>query len=210
VTHLSEVLRGSLGEVLSRDDVKELVEAARKVAPAVVEELIPAKVGYGEVQSILRNLLREGVGVRNMPAILEVIADHVGRTKDPEALTELVRQRLGRALCEAHADKNGTLHAVTLDPSIEARLAAAVGAGSDPEAAPVGPAYLQRLVERIAQSLAEAGKGGRDVVLLARSSVRRFLGELVRASLPKVSVLSYNEVVPARAVETLGTVKLDD
>ncbi len=210
VTHLSEVIRGSLHEILSRDDVKELVEHVKKSSPAVVEELIPHKLGYGEVQQVLRNLLAEGVPVRNMPAILEALADGVGRTKDPEALSEFVRGRLGRVLCELHADKGGTLHAVTLDPQIEARLAAAVGVSKDPEAMPVNPAYLQRLIERIAQAVAAASKGGKDAVVLARGGVRRFLNELVRASLPKVAVLSYNEVVPARAVETSSVVKLED
>jgi len=210
VTHLTEVLRGALGDVLTRDDVKELVENAKKISPAVVEELIPARIGFGEVQAVVRNLLREGVSVRNMPAILEVIADHVARTKDPDALTELVRQRLGRALCESHADSGGVVHVVTLDPRIEARLASAVGGASDPESQPVSPAYLQRLVERIAEQLAQGAKTGADVVLLARSSVRRFLGELVRASLPKVSVLSYQEVTPAKALNTVATVRLED
>jgi flagellar biosynthesis protein FlhA len=211
VTHLSEVLRTSLGDILTRDDVKELVENAKKVTPAVVEELVPAKIGYGEVQAVLRNLLRESVSVRNVPLILEVIADHVSRTKDPDTLAELARQRLGRALCEAHADRAGTLHAVTLDPRIESRLAAAVGTGSaDPESPGVNPAYLQRLVEKIGEQIAGATRGGSDVVLLARSNVRRFLGELVRASLPKVSVLSYQEVVPARSVQTVAVVRLED
>jgi flagellar biosynthesis protein FlhA len=210
VTHLSEVVRASLGEILSRDDVKSLIEHAKKSAPAVVEELVPAKVGYGEIHQVLRNLLAEGVPLRNMPAILEALADGVARTKDPEALSELVRGRLGRTLCELHADKNGTVHAVTLDPTIEARLAAAVGAAKDPDAAPVGPAYLQRLVERIAQSVAAASKGGKDAVVLARTGVRRFLNELVRASLPKVAVLSYNEVVPARAVETAAVIRMEE
>ena len=210
VTHLSEVIRGSLHEILSRDDVKEMVEHVKKNSPAVVEELIPGKLGYGDVQQVLRNLLAEGVPVRNLPAILEALADGLARTKDPEALSELVRTRLGRALCELHADRAGTLHAVTLDPTIEARLAAAVGATRDPEAQPVSPAYLQRLVERIGASVALASKSGKDAVVLARSNVRRFLNELVRASLPKVSVLSYNEVVPARAVETAAVVKLEE
>ena len=210
VTHLSEVIRGSVDEILSRDDVKELVENVKKTSPAVVEELIPDLVGYGEIQTILRNLLREGVSIRNMPAILEVIADNAARTKDLEALTELARQRLGRALCELHADKDGTIHAVTLDPAIENQLASAVGGSADPQSPPVSPAWLQQLVEHIGDTLAAATRGGRDVVVLARSSVRRFLSELVRASLPKVSVLSYNEVVPARAVETLDIVKLED
>ena len=210
VTHLSEVIRNALHEILSRDDVKEMVEHVKKNSPAVVEELIPGKLGYGDVQQVLRNLLAEGVPVRNLPAILEALADGLSRTKDPEALSELVRTRLGRALCELHADRAGTLHAVTLDPAIEARLAAAVGATRDPEAQPVSPAYLQRLVERIGASVALASKSGKDAVVLARSNVRRFLNELVRASLPKVAVLSYNEVVPARAVETAAVVKLED
>jgi flagellar biosynthesis protein FlhA len=210
VTHLSEVIRTALHEILSRDDVKEMVEHVKKSSPAVVDELIPAKLGYGDVQQVLRNLLAEGVPVRNMPAILEAMADGLTRTKDPEALSELVRTRLGRALCELHADRAGTLHAVTLDPAIEARLAAAVGATRDPEAQPVSPAYLQRLVERIGASVVLASKSGKDAVVLARSNVRRFLNELVRASLPKVAVLSYNEVVPARAVETAAVVKLEE
>jgi flagellar biosynthesis protein FlhA len=210
VTHLSEVIRGSVGEILSRDDVKELIESAKRVAPAVVEELIPDKISYGEVQAVLRNLLREGVSIRNMPSILEVIADNLAKTQDPEALTELVRQRLGRALCEMHADKSGTIHAVTLDPTIESRLAASVGPVPDPESGPVSPAYLQQLVEKIGEAASSAARGGADVVLLARSSVRRFLGELVRGTLPKLAVLSYNEVVPAKGVETLGIVKLEE
>src|SRR6185503_2295103 len=119
VTHLSEVLRGALSEILSRDDVKELVERVKKTSPAVVEELIPAKMGYGEVQRVLRNLLRDGVSIRNMPAILETLADNASKAKDSDALTEHVRARLSRALCEAHADRDGAVHAVTLDPDIE-------------------------------------------------------------------------------------------
>ncbi|MCA8980209.1 MAG: flagellar biosynthesis protein FlhA [Planctomycetes bacterium] len=210
VTHLSETLRGNIADILNRDDVKELVESAKKIAPAVVEELVPDKMGFGEIQKVLRNLLRESVPVRNMPAILEVLADNVHRTKDAETLTELVRQRLGRALCEMYADKEGRVHAVTLDPEIEGRLASAVGTGVETEHGSVGPAYLQQLMERIGDSISQATQGGKDVVLLVRSNVRRFLNELVRASLPKVAVLSYNEVVPARAVETAAVVKMEN
>jgi len=210
ITHLTELLRSSLPEILSRDDVKELVEHVKKSSPAVVEELIPEKMGYGEIQQVLGNLLRDGVPVRNMPAILESLADNVGKTRDVETLSELARQRLGRVLCELVADKSGTVHAVTLEPSIESRLAAAVGGQQDPEGQPVHPVYLQQLVERIGEAIAGASKSGKDAVLLARSNVRRFLSDLVRASLPKVSVLSYNEVVPARAVETTAIVSMED
>jgi len=211
VTHLSETIRADVDELISRDDVKELVEAAKRTSPAVVEELVPEKMGYGEIQRVLRNLLREGVSIRNVPAILEVLADNVARTKDVDTLTELVRQRLGRALVEKYTDSEGRLHAVTLDPEIENRIATAVsGGGTEVDAGSVSPAYLQRLMESVGDSIAQATRGGHEVVLLVRSSVRRFLNELVRSSLPKVSVLSYNEVVPARSVETAAVVRLED
>ncbi len=206
VTHLAETLRGSLCELLSRDDVKDLIENAKEVSPAVVEELVPAKMGYGEVQKVLRNLLREAVNIRNIPAILEVLADNMDKSKDSEALTELVRQRLGRVICDQHADAGGTVYAVTLDPSLESQLADAVGGG----ASNVNPAWLQNVIERIAGAVADATKNGKDTVVLVRSSVRRFLNELVRTSMPKVSVLSYNEVVPAKAIETMSIVTMEE
>ncbi len=213
ITHLSETLRGAFGEILNRDDVKELIESARESAPAVVEELVPDRMGYGEVQTVLRQLLRDGVPIRNMPVILETLADNIGKTKDPDALTELVRQRMGRVLCEMHADREGVVHAVTIEPEIEARLASAMGAGrgagGDTDE-PVSPVYLQRLMERIADSLSVASRSGKDVVVLARANVRRFLHELVRATLPRIPVLSYNEVVEARSIETAATVSMED
>ena len=144
-----------------------------------------------------------------MPTILEVLADNVSRTKDPETLTELVRQRLGRALCEQYADNGGVVHAVTLDPEVEAGLANAVGATPDASIGAVSPAWLQQLVEEIGEQISQATKNGKDVVLLVRSNVRRFVGELVRASLPRVAVLSYSEVVAARSVETAAVVKME-
>jgi len=112
-------------------------------------------------------------------------------------------------LCDMVSDRAGTVHAVTLEPTIESRLAAAVG-GGDAESPPVNPAYLQQLVEKIGEALGAAARSGKEVVVLARSNVRRFLNELVKASLPKVSVLSYNEVLPAKSVETTAIVKMDE
>jgi flagellar biosynthesis protein FlhA len=94
VTHLSETVRSSIGEILSRDDVREMIESVKKSAPAVVEELIPAKLAYGDVQRVLKALLRDGVSVRNLPAILEVLADNAAKVKDHDALAELARASL--------------------------------------------------------------------------------------------------------------------
>jgi len=210
VTHLSEVLKDSFPEILNRDDVKELVENVRSQAPAVVEELVPDKMGYGAIQRVLGNLLREGVPIRNAPAIFETLADNADSIKDTDALTELVRQRMGRVLCEQHADREGVVHAVTLDPMIESTLASSMSGHVDENATPVSPTYLKSLMERVAETLTLASRGGKDVVVLVRSNVRRFFNELVRASLPKVAVLSYNEVVPAKGVETAAIVTMED
>jgi flagellar biosynthesis protein FlhA len=209
-THLSETLHAQLGELVTRDDVKALLESVKKTAPAVVEELVPAKMSYGDVQRVLRGLLREGVPIRNLPAILEALADAAARTKDTEALVEAVRQRLSRVLVERHADAEGTLHAVTLDPEVEGRIAAALSGGRDAEAAAASPAWLHALMERTATNVAQAAKGGKDVVLVVRSNVRRFVHELVRASMPKVAVLSYNEIQPARSVRTAAVVRFEE
>lgn len=99
---------------------------------------------------------------------------------------------------------------MTLDPDIEQKLAAAVNGARDADASVVSPAWLQKLMERTSGSVAQSGKGGKDVVLLVRSSVRRFLNELVRASMPKTTVLSYNEVAPARTVVTTAVVRMED
>ena len=132
------------------------------------------------------------------------------RTKETDALVEIVRQRLARVLVERHADREGTLHAVTLDPEVEGRLASALSGGRDAEAAAATPAWLHGLMERTAKLLAESTKGGLDVVIVVRSNVRRLVQELVRASMPKVSVLSYNEIQPARTVRTAAVVRLDE
>ncbi|MFT5081665.1 MAG: flagellar biosynthesis protein FlhA [Planctomycetota bacterium] len=195
---------------MTRDDVMDLVENLKRSSPAIVEELLPDRLSYGELHQVLRNLLREGVSIRNMAIILEALSDNINQTRDTEVLSELVRQRLGRALCEQYADSDGTLHAVTLDPALEARLSASVGNRGDSDAVPVNPAWLQKLMENVAETVANATASGKDVVLLVRSNVRRFLHELVQASMPKVAVLSYNEVVPAKCVETEGIVRMDE
>jgi flagellar biosynthesis protein FlhA len=209
-THLSETLHAQLGELLTRDDVKSLLDGVKKSAPAVVDELVPAKMSYGDVQRVLRGLLRESVPIRNLPAILEALADGIARTKETDPLVETVRQRLARVLVERHVDREGTLHAVTLDPDVEGRLASALSGGREVESVAATPAWLHALMERTAKLLAESTKGGLDVVIVVRSNVRRLVQELVRASMPKVSVLSYNEIQPARTVRTAAVVRLDE
>ncbi len=200
ITHLTEVLKKVAGELLSRDDVKSLIDNLKKVSPAVVEELIPGQLTLGQVQRILASLLKEGVPIRNLQTILEGLADACIETKDPRQLTEHVRARIARTIVEPHLDIAGTLHAAFLDPELERNLAEAL-AGTD-GVANLPPGFLGRFVDRTAEALSAMAKSGRDPVLVTRASLRPFLAEAIAGVIPNAAVLSYQETTPARKVET--------
>jgi flagellar biosynthesis protein FlhA len=200
ITHVTEVLKKVAGELLTRDDVKSLVENLKKQSPAVVDELIPGQLSLGQVQRILANLLKEGVPIRNLSTILEALADSCTETKDPRQLTEQVRTRLARTIVEPHLDPSGTLHAVFLEPDLERNLAETV-AGSDGAGLPSG--FLGRFVDNTASALAAMAKSGRDPVLVTRAALRPFLAEAISGVIPNAAVLSYQETTPAKKVETM-------
>ena len=204
VTHLTEVLRKIGAELLSRDDVKQLVDNLKKAAPAVVDELIPAQLTLGQLQQVLSRLLREQVPIRNLQAILEALADTCGETKDPAALTEKARARLARTILEPHLDGDGALHAVVIDPELERSLADAVGNGEG--LAHLPPGFLSRFVDSMAEALANMAKEGRDPVLITRANLRPFLAEAIAGVIPNAAVLSYQETAPAKKVETTARV----
>ena len=200
ITHLTEVLKKVSGELLSRDDVKALVDNLKKVTPAVVEELIPGQLTLGQVQRILAGLLKEGVPIRNLQTILEALADACLETKDVRALTEHVRSRLCRTIVEPHLDPTGTLHAAFLDPELERNLAEALAGNDGVANLPTG--FLGRFVDRTAEALSSMVRTGRDPVLVTRASLRPFLAEAIAGVIPNAAVLSYQETTPAKKVET--------
>lgn len=200
VTHLTEILRRHAHELLSRDDVKSLVDHLRRGAPAAVEELIPAQLSIGQVQRVLAGLLREQVPIRNLQVILEALADGVADTKDPKLLTERVRSRIARTILEPHLDPAGTLHATVIDPNLERSLAEAVAGQEGFGGLP--PGFLSRFVDGTAQALAAMAKEGRDPILVTRATLRPFLAEAIAGVIPNAAVLSYQETAPARRVET--------
>ena len=200
ITHLTETLKKIAGELLSRDDVKTLVENLKKASPAVVEELIPSQLTLGQVQRILAGLLKEGVPIRNLQTILEGLADACVETKDARQLTEHVRARLARTIVEPHLDPAGTLYAAFLDPELERNLAEALAGNDGVSNLPAG--FLGRFVDRTAEALSAMAKTGRDPVLVTRASLRPFLAEAIAGVIPNAAVLSYQETSPARKVET--------
>ena len=205
-THLTELIAVHAEELLTREDVQDLVNHLKETAPTVVEELIPNLLTLGELQKILRNLLRERISIRNLQIILEVLADFAPRTKDLEVLTEYVRHGLAREICANYADEEGKLHVVTLSPDLEAEILAAVEQAESTEYIPFDPERLQTIAGRTAEAVQPLVLSGQEPVILTSAPVRRFFRRIVERQLPRVVVLSYNEIDPSIQLESEGQV----
>jgi len=205
-THLTETIRRYAHELLTRDEVNHLIKTLKEESPAVVEEVVPAVLKPGEIQKVLQNLLREGVSIRDLTTILETLGDYGPRIKDPEILTEYVRNALARSISRRHSSQDGRIYVVTLDPKLEDVIKAATERTERGSLLSLSPVMVGRIGERIGKEIAKLAAAGREPVVLCspqvRSQVRR-IAETIQAG---IAVLSYNEVVQDVKVESLGMV----
>ena len=207
-THLTEVLLAHADELVTREDTQSLIDNLKSTAKTVVEELVPTILSLGEVQKVLHNLLRERVSIRNLESILEVLADYGTRTKDIDILTEYVRQALGRQICADYKDEEGILRVVTLSPQIEQTIVNATQNMEGGGYAPVEPDVANAIAESTAESVQALVSSGYDPLVLTTAQVRRFFKHMVESQVPKLVVLSYNEMDPSLQLESLGQVEL--
>lgn len=192
-THLSETIRAYLPDLLSRQQTKELVDTVAQTSPKLVEELVPKLATIGDIQRVLRQLLRERVPIRDLTAILEALADTAAITKDPDALTESVRAALGRAICRQHQNDRGELPTIALAPPLEERLLGSVVKTEHGALLAIDPQEAQTLATRVARSLETAVA---QPVLLCTPALRPHLWKLITRVLPHLAVLSHNEIPP--------------
>jgi len=190
-THLSETVRTFLPDLLSRQQVKEMVDAVAQVSPKLVEELIPKLVSLGEVQRVLRQLLRERVPVRDLVTILEAVADAVAVSKDPDVITEAVRSAIGRAICRPYQNDKGELTVIGVAPSLEEKLMASLVKTEQGAMLALDPTQAQTIASRIAKALEQAMA---QPVLLCSPALRPHLWRLFARVLPHLGVLSHAEV----------------
>jgi flagellar biosynthesis protein FlhA len=209
-THLTEVIRKHAHELLTRQDVNELIENLKKTSSAVVEELIPARMTNGEVQKVLQNLLRERVPIRNLETILEILSDYATITKDLDLLTEYVRQGLARTICADYAGVEGKMHVMTVAPEIEEEIANSIKEIQGVARAVLEPGQMRRIISAVAKGAERMITAGYQPLMLCAGQVRRFLKRMVHNSLPNVVVLSFNEIDPSVTLESEGTVSLAD
>ena len=190
-THLSETIRTFLPDLLSRQQTKEMLDRVGQTSPRLIEELVPKVVGTGEIQRLLKQLLRERVPIRDLATILEAMGDIAPITKDPDVMNETVRAALGRAICRQHQNDRGELPTISFAPSLEERLLQSIVRTEQGAVLALDPHEAQNLASRIARALETAVA---QPVLLCTPALRPHLWRLFTRVLPQIGVLSHNEI----------------
>jgi flagellar biosynthesis protein FlhA len=207
VTHLTETIRAHAAELLTRQDVRALLEQLKETNQAVVDEVVPDMLTLGEIQRVLQGLLAEGVSIRDLGTIVEAIGDKARLTRDTSLLAEYARQALGRTITAPHVDGEQRLRAIALDPAIEQEVAASITQTSDGEFLAMDPVRAQALVSALRTQVEHAVARGSRPVLLCSARVRRHMRKLVEQAIPHLAVCSYNEIAPGITVETIGVIE---
>lgn len=202
-THLTEIIREHAHELLGRQEVKALLDGAREDYSAVVDELMPDLLSIGEIQKVLQNLLREGVPIRNMVTILETLADMAPVTRDPDYLTEYVREALSRQISQMYLE-NGELTVLTLSPEWEEQIAQSIDYTDRGLSVALDPRVLQDLYQELGLALEQHIMP--YPVILVSPQIRMAVKRLTERAIPRLIVLSYNEISPDIQVKAVGTV----
>jgi flagellar biosynthesis protein FlhA len=207
-THLTELIRSHADELLGRQEVQKLLDRLAQQAPKAVEELTPNMVPLGIVQKVLQSLLRERVSIRDLLTIVEAMADHAPATKDPEMLTEYVRQRLARSIVKQYETPEGILPLITIDQPLEDLLRERIQRVDTGSYLSLEPATAQRILRNFHLAMDRIAHLNLQPVILCSPVIRRHLKKMLERFLPQVVVLSHNELSPQTRIQSLGTVTL--
>lgn len=204
-THLSNIIQSHAAELLGREETQQLLERIGKESPKLVEDLVPKTLPLGILQKVLQNLLQEGVHIRDMRTIIEVLADHAPRTQDAELLTSTVRTSLGRAITQNLFPGSGELQVIALAPQLENIL---MQATQTPGAEGPGlePGLADQLLRGVNQSAENQEQMGMPAVLLVPAPMRSLMARFLRRSIPQLHVLSHAEVPDGRMIRVVSTV----
>ncbi len=208
VTHLTEVIKSHAYEIITREDIQKLINTTKKDSPTLVNELTPAILTLGIVQEVVKNLLRERISVKDFVTILETLIDNAPVTKDPEALTELVRQKLCRTLCGQYQGESNKISTISFEPGLEQQIINSVHDMGNKSVLALEPNYAQKIIDAIVETVKNASVAGNSAVLLTSSSLRNHIRKLTETAIPYLPVLSYKEIAPGIQIESLGIVSL--
>lgn len=205
-THISETIRRYAQDLVGRQELQQLLDNVAVTAPKVVDELIPGQLGLGVVLRVVKNLLKEGVSIRDMRTILESLADYSALTKDPDVLTEFVRQALGRFIVDQFKLDEDTLYLVTIDREVEDAIAEAIQPSDQGSYLAIEPGSAQQIITSVRGMVDRFGMYGAQPVILASPSIRRHVKKMIERFVPHVAVLSHNEIPQNVKIQSLGVV----
>ncbi|HEV2641732.1 MAG TPA: FHIPEP family type III secretion protein, partial [Candidatus Elarobacter sp.] len=205
-THLMEVLKANAAELVGRQDVQEMVETLKKTHPALVDDIVPAKVSLGTLHRVLQRLLRERIPIRDLVTILEALGDSADTTKDPEALTEQVRRSLSNVIARLYAEPDGSVRGITMGPRLEQALTGLFSPRTAQPGIPMlNPDALARLLRDLNDMSQAYASEGRPVPLITPPSLRVGVRRLIEPVLPALPVISLAELPAAVNLHGVGT-----
>ena len=207
-THITEVIKKCASEIVSRYDIQQLIDNLKKEVSEDYVNDIMKDITISDVQVVVQNLLKEGIAIRDLRTILETISLQSKVNKNPNFLTEHVRQALARNICKQNLADTGDLYVITLSPDIENTIAK--GASPDGQSVTLDPAFTRALFDKMNIELEKAITAtGNQPVILCSSPIRLLFRKLVERTYPQIAIMSYNEISPSVKVKSVGIVKLD-
>ncbi len=205
-THLTEIIRQYLADLLTRQDVQNLVNNVKESNPSLVEELVPKLLGLGDIQKVLQNLLKEGISVRDLVTIFETLADHAAATRDTDILTEYVRQSLKRAISNKYFPLNETTSVVTLDPGLEQEIMGSVKQTEQGAYLTLEPEKTKSIMSSVESEIGKLEKLGKNPIVITSPIVRMYFKRLTEDYYKDLVVVSYNEIDSNIELQSVGMV----
>jgi flagellar biosynthesis protein FlhA len=205
-THLTEVIRSHISELLTRQDVQNLVNNLKESNPVLVDELTPKLLNLGEIQKVLQNLLDEGVSIRDLLTIFETLADHAQTTRDPDVLTEYTRQALKRAISNKYFPANETTSVVTLDPKVEQEIMSSVKQTEQGAYLTLDPDRTKKIMASLETEVGKLENLGKSAIVITSPIVRMYFKKLSEDYIKDLIVVSYNEVESNVELQSVGMV----
>ncbi len=205
-THLTEVVKDNMSELLSYAETQKLLDEMPQSQQKLVTDLIPSQVSLGAVQRVLQNLLAERVSIRDLPTILEGIAEAVGYTRNMTQITEHVRARLARQLSDANTNDSGIVPLVTLSPQWEQAFVESIAGQGDEKHLAMAPSKLQEFINQVRQTFEQQAMAGETPALLVSPQIRPYVRSVIERFRPVTVVLSQNEIHPKARIKTVASI----
>ncbi|WP_055110215.1 flagellar biosynthesis protein FlhA [Paenibacillus ihumii] len=207
-THLTEMIKKHAHELLGRQETKTLVDNLRENYAVLVDELIPSVLSIGDVQRVLAKLLREKISIRDMVTIFETLADYGTYTKDPDVLTEYVRQALSRQITQQYTQHGETMKVITVGPTLEKKIAESVQQTEQGSYLALDPASTQTVYQKLTEQINRLVQSGQQPIVLTSPTIRMYLRQVIERTMQDIPVLSYSELEPNVEIQSVGVVNL--